>query len=135
MPGVDLDDQTEGNSGQLVDLLKKQKKYKTLANLTIAYVTQVYNGLERSVPLSLGYTARLIEPVDQFDNTSVKKPHFLYAFLQFFTFIIMIKRFFTFATYPAFSKVVICDTGLCEGRDFEIVVQFEASPEPDEVGE
>ena len=24
MPGVDLDDQTEGNSGQLVDLLKKK---------------------------------------------------------------------------------------------------------------
>ena len=80
MPGVDLDDQTEGNSGQLVDLLKKTNKYKTLANLTIAYVTQVYNGLERSVPLSLGYTARLIEPVDQFDNTSVKKPHFLCTF-------------------------------------------------------
>jgi len=76
MPGVDLDDQTEGNSGQLV-----------------------YNGLERSVPLSLGYKARLIDPVDKFDNTSV----------------------------------VICDTGLCEGRDYELLVQFEASPEPDEV--
>ena len=29
MPGVDLDDQTEGNSGQLVDLLKKQKDTKS----------------------------------------------------------------------------------------------------------
>ena len=32
---------------------------------------QVYNGLERSVPLSLGYKPRLIDPVDKFDNTSV----------------------------------------------------------------
>jgi len=76
MPGVDLDDQSESNSGQLV-----------------------YNGLERSVPLSLGYKPRLIDPVDKFDNTSM----------------------------------VICDTGLCEDRDYEVVVQFEASPEPDEV--
>ena len=30
--------------------------------------------------------------------------------------------------------MVICDTGLCEDRDYEVVVQFEASPEPDEVG-
>ena len=33
-----------------------------------------------------------------------------------------------------FPQVVICDTGLCEGRDYELLVQFEASPEPDEVG-
>ena len=30
--------------------------------------------------------------------------------------------------------MVICDTGLCEGGDYELLVQFEASPEPDEVG-
>ena len=29
---------------------------------------------------------------------------------------------------------MICDTGLCEGGDYELLVQFEASPEPDEVG-
>ena len=33
-----------------------------------------------------------------------------------------------------FLKVVICDTGLCEDGDYELLVQFEASPEPDEVG-
>ena len=78
----------------------------------------MYNGLERSVPLSLGYKPRLIDPVDKFDNTSVLAdcvyffPHNLYFYLK---------------------KVVICDTGLCEDRDYEVVVQFEASPEPDEV--
>ena len=30
--------------------------------------------------------------------------------------------------------MVICDTGLCEGEDYELLVQFEASPEPEEVG-
>lgn len=29
--------------------------------------------------------------------------------------------------------MTICDTGLCEGRDYEVVLQFEASPEPGEV--
>jgi len=28
------------------------------------------------------------------------------------------------------TSVTICDTGLCEGRDYEVVLQFEASPEP-----
>ena len=79
----------------------------------------MYNGLERSVPLSLGYKPRLIDPVDKFDNTSVLAIVF-YLFLH--------------KLYFYLKKVVICDTGLCEDRDYEVVVQFEASPEPDEVG-
>ena len=79
----------------------------------------MYNGLERSVPLSLGYKPRLIDPVDKFDNTSVLAIVF-YLFLH--------------KLYFYLKKVVSCDTGLCEDRDYEVVVQFEASPEPDEVG-
>ena len=79
----------------------------------------MYNGLERSVPLSLGYKPRLIDPVDKFDNTSVLADNF---------------DFFPHKLYFSSKKVVICDTGLCEDRDYEVVVQFEASPEPDEVG-
>ena len=73
------------------------------------------------MPLSLGYKARLIDPVDKFDNTSVRNTYFSRFFAYFYTF-------------PTYYKVVICDTGLCEGGDYELLVQFEASPEPDEVG-
>ena len=80
----------------------------------------MYNGLERSVPLSLGYKPRLIDPVDKFDNTSVLADNSYFFFLH--------------KSHFSLKKVVICDTGLCEDRDYEVVVQFEASPEPDEVG-
>ena len=49
---------------------------KSYAMPDIPKYSKVYNGLERSVPLSLGYKARLIDPVDKFDNTSVR-PTFL----------------------------------------------------------
>ena len=79
------------------------------------------------MPLSLGYKARLIDPVDKFDNTSVRKT-FLAPLCTYILLHISV------LTYSVFSKVVICDTGLCEGEDYELLVQFEASPEPDEVG-
>ena len=31
------------------------------------------------------------------------------------------------------TSVSLCDTGLCEGRDYEVVLQLEASPEPQQV--
>ena len=31
------------------------------------------------------------------------------------------------------TSVHICDTGLCRGQDYQMAVQFEASPEPTQV--
>ena len=31
------------------------------------------------------------------------------------------------------TSVLICDTGLCRGQDFQMAIQFEASPEPSQV--